>query len=150
MRVVCRHGHIALFPSDRTDVLKFERIFKIDLFDVEDFYTFEGLSDLPRWSQIARPFGGLPATATFEGQNPWDVMRANDFVFSLTTETLVPRATVVTSAKIKQTLDCAFFPRPLIQPNALIAPGKWLIGYQGEIDLDFQRLYIYSQEVLSL
>lgn len=148
MKVVCRHGHFAFYPSLKEDVIRFQRLFKLPLYNVDDYYTFLGLSNIPRWSQVARPFGNIPALVTYEGRKPWDVMKANDFVYSLATGLLVPRGTIIGQAKVRQTLDCSIYDRPLLQPGLMFQPGVFIIGYQAMIDLEFQKLYIYSQETL--
>lgn len=156
MKVVCRYGHVALYPSTKGDVVRFQNLFKVQLYRVDDYFTFLGLTTLsltagivglPRWSQIGRLFGNLPALVTFEGREPWDVMKANDFVYSFVTKLLVPRASIVGTITLSQTLDCASASSPLIQPGSLIpAQGTIIVGYSGFIDMDFQKLYIYSQE----
>lgn len=152
MRVVVRHGHFAFYPLKRSDALHFQRVFKLPLFAEDDYYTLEALVGLPRWSQIGALYGGLPAVVTYEGRKPWEVMRENGFVYSLAYETLVPRLTVTDSLAIPQSRDYAVAPKPLIQPGAILTqglfPGDRILGYQGDLDLDTQRLYIGSQETL--
>lgn len=148
MKIVCRHGHFALYPSGVREVQRFMRIFDLAIYAEEDYYTFEALQDLPRWSQLGLPYGDLVAIQTYEGRRAWEVMRENQFVFSLGLETLAPLATVTQSVTLGQTLDCTVAPSPLVQPGAFVTPGVRLTGYTGELDLQYQRLYIYSQETV--
>lgn len=148
MRVVCRHGHFAFYPKDRKEILRMKSTLKIELVAEDDYFTFPALVGLPRWSQVARPFGNLPAVVTYEGRHAWEVMRENDFVFSLAALVLVPRAAITEIVRLPQTQDCIVAPKPLIQPGSILPTGNVLTGYNGELDLDFQRLYIYSQETL--
>lgn len=149
MRVLVRHGHFAFYPTKREDALHFQRLFKLALVREGDFYTFEGLQGLPRWSQVGRLFGTLPATATYEGRGPWDVMAANDWVYSLGTGLLIPTATVSETVEITQSRDFAIAGKPLIQPGAVLTgDANVLLGYEGFLDLDRQRLYLGSLETL--
>ncbi len=150
MRVLVRHGHHAFYPRDRAEVRRFVKLFSLPLVGEEDYYTFEALAGLPRYSQVAVDYGGLPATTTYEGRNAWDVMRENGFVYSLEAGVLVPLAAVVQTIALKQTLDAAVAPKPFVQAGAFLDDGAGtLVGYGGELDLDFQRLYIYERELLN-
>lgn len=148
MKVLCRNGHFAFYPKDRKEVLRFQTLFDLELVAEDDYYTFESLAGLPRWSQTLVPFGNLPAVATYEGRHPHEVMRANEFVYSLATSLLVPRSTISETVRLSQTQECSIAPKPLIQPGAILTTGNVLLGYVGELDLQFQRLYIYSQGTL--
>ncbi len=94
MRVVCRHGHFAFYPSRVEDVQRFWVYFKMPLVAERDYWTFPATAGLPDYSLAGLPYGLVPATAHFAGEGPWAVMRANGLVTSLTTFTLVPAATV--------------------------------------------------------
>jgi hypothetical protein len=148
MRVLCRSGHFAFYPFRRDEVIRFQRVFKLALFAEGDYFTFKGLLDLPRWSQTGQLYGTLPAVATYEGRHAYEVMRENEFVYSLATGFLIPSTTVSQIVSLPQTLDCAIAPKPLIQPGAILSSGETLIGYEGDIDLSLQRLYVYAQETL--
>ncbi len=150
MRVLVRHGHHAFYPRDRAEVIRFVNLFKLPLVGEADYFTFAALADLPRWSQVGVDYGGLPATVTYEGRNAWEVMAENGFVYSLELSVLVPLAAIVGSVNLKQTLDAAIAPRPFVQAGAVLDDGAGtLVGYSGELDLDFQRLYIYERELLN-
>ncbi len=96
MRIVCRHGHYAFYPFTSTELSRFCSKYDLVLEPEEDYYTFPELIDADRYSLAAKPWlGSLPATKTFEGRHAWDVMRANDFVFSLTTKLVVPKLSIV-------------------------------------------------------
>lgn len=152
MRVVCRSGHFAFYPEARDDVMRFKRLTGVNLYGVEDYFTFLALKDLPRWSQTGRLFGNLPALLTYEGREPWDVMSENDFVHSLATGLLVPRTTIVETLTLPQTNNYAIAPWILVQPGTFFTVGvlevNVLTGYQGHIDLSTQRLYLYDLETL--
>lgn len=144
MRVLCRHGHFAFYPQGDDEVRRFIRLFGADLESEADYFTFTALKDLPRWSQIARPFGALPATATFEGRHASDVMRENGFVYSLTLGVLVPYASVTVSVALPQARDYIVAAKPLLQPGAIMADGDRLLDYEGVLNMGTQRLYLSS------
>ncbi len=146
MRVVCRYGHFAFYPAAVGEVQRFMRIFDLPIYPENDYFTFEPLLALPRWSQTGLPFGGLPAITTYEARNTWEVMEQNEFVFSLGLETLVPVSTIVQAVSLSQTQDTLVAPAVLVQPGAFIEVGVRLTSYHGEIDLQYQRLYIYARE----
>lgn len=148
MRVVVRHGHFAFYPQERRDALRFQRVFGLKLVTENDYFTFEGLKDLPRWSQTARPYGNLIALQTFEGRHASEVMAKNGFVFSLSTKLLVPYQAVTQILKLPQGNDYVVAPKVLVQPGSVLTTGNVLLGYTGIIDLDYQKLYIDSQETL--
>lgn len=146
MIVSVSHGFFKFFPTDATQVAQFERIFGIKLFKERDYFTFEELLDLPRWSIAGAMYGNLPAVATFEGREPSDVLRANQFVYSVSTKLLVPALTVISTATLNKTLDYIVSPRVFLQPGVRIQTGQRVLGYHGAIDLRYQRLYIDKLE----
>ncbi len=159
MRVVVRHGHFAFYPRDRSEVLHFRRKFTNlpfnQLFAQDDYFTFIGLLNLPTWSQIGKPYGllGAPALLNYAGSHPYQVMRANRFVYSMLTATIVPSLTFAGSAvNLQQCRDQVLSPKAFLQPGCLFAvdsmPRGVLTGYTGEIDLDLGRLAIDSIEAI--
>lgn len=152
MRVLVRHGHFAFYPQNNSEVWHFRRLFKLELFPEQDYYTFQGLLGLPRWSQLGRLYGPLPAIKNYEGRNASEVMRENGLVYSLATGLIIPFAGVTTTVALPQSRDYAIAPKPLIQPGSIltntVTPGNRILGYEGHLDLEFQRLYISSMETL--
>lgn len=145
MIVVVRHGHFALYPQTDAEVWRFIRLFKIDLEPEADYFTLPGLVGLPRWSIAGGTYGTLPAIATHEGRHASDVMRANGFVYSLAADLLVPYATITASVDLPETQNAWRAPTPLVQPGALLKDGSRLMSYRGALNMDTQRLYIYSR-----
>lgn len=142
MKVVCRHGHFAFYPEAPDDIGRFETLFKMVLKAERDYYTFEALAGLPRWSQILKTYGNLPAIKTFEGEHPWEVMKANRFVYSLTLELLVPLATAVGRANIFRSQFYDFCAASLIQPGSIVT------GYKPGIILDYQGTIDFAGKIL--
>lgn len=147
MIVHCRHGFFEYYPQRKTDRKLFERLLRVELVSERDYFTFEGLEGLDRYSLQGSLYKNLPALATFEGHDAAEVMRENGFVYHLQTGLLVPYQVVLSTLTIKQTQDCAIAPSCFVQPGAILQNGQRLLSYEGEIDLDTQRLYIYSMEL---
>ncbi len=146
MIVHCRHGFFEYYPQARTDLKRFERLQGIKLVSEKDYFTFEGLVGLDRFSLQGSIYKNLPALVTFEGPDAAEVMRENGFVFHLATELMIPKVLVLSTVTIPVTQDCSIAPSCFVQPGCILQNGRRLISYEGEIDLDTQRLYIYSME----
>lgn len=95
MRIVCRHGHYAFYPYTSAELARFCTKYDAELFPEEDYYTFEELLGAPRYSLAALTWVNLPAVKTYEGRHAWDVMRENNFLFSLQTKLIVPKTSII-------------------------------------------------------
>ncbi len=153
MRVVVRHGHFAFYPRDREEVLKFRRRFGFMLFAEDDYFTFISLVNLPKYSLIGIPYGllGTPALITYAGSHPYEVMRANRFVYSMKTLTIVPVLTFAPFAiNLRQSGDFLISPRSFVQPGCLFSvdniPRGILTGYTGELDIGEEKLTLSAVE----
>lgn len=146
MRLQCRHGFFEFYPQKSTDLKRFERIQNAKLVSFKNFFTFYYLSSLPRHSLKGSPFGNLLATQTYEGRDASEVMRENDFVFHLASGLLIFKDLVQSITTLPPTQDCAIAKSCWLQPGSVLQNGKRIISYEGEIDLDTQRLYVYSME----
>ncbi len=131
MRILCRHGHIALFPRTASDVARFSNFFGVTLKRERDYYTFAGLYGAEDYSLLGRPFLNLPAITTYAGL-PWEVMRENDFVYNIELGIIVPKLTIVGVVELPLV---GFFYRSggsLIQPGARTLLGRQILSYSGE------------------
>lgn len=142
MRLVVRSGHFAFYPRTATDVARFCNYYGATLVSVEDYFTFPALEDLKRYSIFGKPYGLLPATKTFEGQNPWDVMKANGFVYSLGVETLVSKESitvVVNPTLMNFYMDLS---TALVQPGSRDTTGQQILSYAAEFVLGMHQLKV--------
>lgn len=139
MRVLCRHGHFAFYPRNAGEVARFTQYFGIQLESVEDFYTFPLLVDAPKFSLVGLPYLAVPALETFEGE-PWEVMRANGFVYDVKKETLVRKETVL--IQIAPPLLSFYYlaQTPLIQPGSRNSIGRQVLSFDGEYSVDILQL----------
>jgi hypothetical protein len=145
MRVLCRHGHYALYPRRASDAARYCQFFDTELERVEDFYTFPELVAAEHFSIAGREYLGLQATVTFEGR-PWDVMRENGFVFDVSNRKLVLLGSV--SLRVELPLSNHFYiAPPLVQPGSRDRSGRRILSYDGEYaDGEFTRLYVRELE----
>lgn len=146
MKVICRHGFLSYYPRADTDLRRFQRIMDVTLVAENDYFTFEGLIGLPRYSLIGALFGTIPALATFEGRNAAEVMEENGFVYMLSTDLVVPKELVLSTMNLNLSQDYAVAASAFIQPGCFLQNGMRLLSYEGQIDLDTQRLKLYSWE----
>lgn len=144
MKVLCRHGHFAFFPRDESDISRFANYYNLTLVSENDYYTFPTLKGAPRYSLRLLPWVGLPATVTYEGQNPWDVMRENRFVFSLAFRTVVPVTSVITLIELPRSANYFLASTALIQPGSRLKTGQQILSYDGEYLPDSFKLKIRS------
>ncbi len=142
MRVLCRHGHFAFYPDNAEDVARYCRFFDIELVRSGDFYTFEALADLPRYSLQVKPFGGLPAITTYEGRGPWEVMRENGFVYNVLLERLVPKLTIIGVLQAPRSDSYFISPTPLFQPGVRDSSGQQILSYDAEFIPETSKLKI--------
>lgn len=143
MRILCRHGHFAFYPKDAREVSQFAALFDVDLVRVGDFYTFAFLEDVPDFSIQGKTLKGLPATKTFAG-HPWEVMRENNFVYSLALNALVLKSLVVTPIFLQLTDDFWISDVPIIQPGSRIATGQQILSYDAEYIPEASQLRVYE------
>ncbi len=141
MRVLCRHGHFAFYPKRPGDVARFMEFFEVDLVRDGDFYTFPLLQDAPKYSLAVKPYLGIPATTTFEG-DPWAVMRENGFVYHIASGLLVPKQAVF--IPINPILTGYYFlaESPLIQPGSQNAAGQKILSYDAEYMQEVNQLRV--------
>lgn len=148
MIVRCRHGFFEYYPQAATDLKRFERVQRVTLVDsLKGYFTFEGLLDLDRHSLQGSLYKNLPALVTYEGRDASEVFRENGFVYHLGTELLIPKELVLSTLTLPLTQDCMIAPSCFVQPGAILQNGSRLVGYEGVIDFDVQRLYIHSTEL---
>lgn len=142
MKVICRHGHFAFYPTRAEEVAQFCRYFELELTLNGDYWTFDNLAELPRYSLAGKVFGNLPALETYEGRHAWDVMRENNFVYSLSTGLLLPKASVTFLITPLHNGDSWVSQTPLIQPGSRDATGMQVLSYDGYFSRNFEQLSV--------
>lgn len=143
MRILCRHGHFAFYPKNENEIYRFENLFDEEIVRVDDFYTFDFLSEAPDYSLIGKNYLGLPAVAGFEG-NPWDVMEANGFVYNVALGLVVPKTTILTVVSIDISESFYTTENPFIQPGSLNVDGSRILSYDANYSVDTSQLRIFE------
>ena len=144
MKVVCRHGHFAFYPSRIEDVARFSRYFDLQLFPENDYYTFEFLLNAPRTSLKTYSWLGLPASVNFEGRNPWEVMKQNNFVYHLEFKQIVLKNSILVTTELARSTFYYLTRTSLIQPGSRVSTGQQILSYEGDFDLDLKTLKVRS------
>jgi hypothetical protein len=142
MKIISRHGYLTFYPKKKDDLIRFARLYKTTFESENDFFTSFGLSLLPRYSIQGVDFGGLPAAVNFEGQHASEVLKANEYVPNIKTNFLVPLSVISSVISLSKTADYAIYNGVLIQPGSFLRTGERIVSYRGEIDLDWQKLYL--------
>lgn len=148
MRIICRHGHFAFYPEHAGDLSRFVSYYGIALArdPDEDFYTFPLLVGAPNYSLVGKAYLGLAAIATFGGRHSWDVLRANGFVYSLTSKGLVPKASIMINVNPPLVGYYYLGQSQLVQPGSLNVNGQRIISYDAELLQDYNELRISEFE----
>lgn len=141
MRVLVRHGHFAFYPGDAEDLARFCRTLNIILTAVDDYYTFPTLALAERFSIAARPYVNLPALTTCERRAPWDVMRANGFVYHMATGLLVPALAIIGVVDMPES-NYYYMQSSILQPGMRLFTGQQVLGYDAEYHVDTCQLRI--------
>jgi hypothetical protein len=147
MRLLCRHGHYAFYPEEAYEIQVFNSFYGSSLVRDGDFYTFSGQVGAPNYSLIGKTYKNIPAVARYEG-NPWDVMKANGFVFNLVTGLFVPAASIVSVVSLAMTGQFFLTKNTLIQAGAFDARGLKILSYDAEFWIEQNQLRVieYSYE----
>lgn len=127
MRIDCLNGYFKITEAYAGDAARFSRLFSVKLVRVEDFITFEGLKDCPEYSVKGSSFLGATATATYAGK-PWEVFKANGFVYNFQTGLIIPAAQVVTRVALYQSLNY-YFTQGLLLPGSILFEGQKVSSY---------------------
>jgi hypothetical protein len=145
MRVICNHGHYSFYPRTASDLGRFVNFYGQELVRVGEFYTFPFLKDLEEFSLKGLPYKNLPALETFQGK-PWEVMRANGFVYSLSLKALIPKNSVLFVINPPQAGFYFTSETPLIQAGSLNSAGVPILSYDAEYQFDINKLRVRGFE----
>lgn len=145
MRVLCRHGYFCFYPKDETEVSRFGALFTQNLVRKDDFYTFPLLKLAPDYCLKGKPFLGVTASLTFEG-NPWEIMRENGFVYDFVAQAVKLKSAVTQSVSIEFVDDYWTAESPLVMPGGIDDVGQKVLSYDAELSLDTSQLRIFGVE----
>lgn len=141
MRVLCRHGHFAFYPRTTAELSNFISYYGTPLTRVSDYYTFDAVAAAKDYSLEGHSYLNLTASATFEG-NPWDVFKANNFVYDLTTNLLVLKTAIKLKVSLPLSGKYYLSPNPILPPGSVFSGGDKIMSYDGEYEEGFHQLKI--------
>lgn len=142
MLINCRHGFFYIYEEKAGQVSAFSSLFGLPILPKNDFYTFQPLLGVQKYSLIGKNILNLPAVKTFEGTEG-EVFEANSFVYDFTTGLLKNINSVTTIVRIKQA-GTYFVSNGLILPGSVTADGGRVKDYSARYSRDTQRFY-YSE-----
>ena len=145
MRVLCRSGYYSFYPRNERDISRVCSFYKIELVLNNDHYTFESLKDLETYSIRGNLYSNALATKTVSGQ-PWEVMKANDLVYSIFLDKLVPKLSITLVAEIKEGNFYYISNSGLLQSGSFNSLGKKITSFDAEYYFDIHKLRIMSIE----
>lgn len=145
MRVICEHGYYKFYPRNEIEVSKLCQFYGVELFRKDDYYTFEALLDLPSFSLKGHDFGNLIALENFEGA-PWEVMRANGFVYSLSAKALVLASSITLAFESVLSEFFSIVDTPLIQSGAVTSLGSRVLSFDAEFSFSDLSLKVLGVE----
>jgi len=132
MKINCRHGYFIVHETEPGEVGRFSSVYDVELAAFQDFYTFPFLIDAGNYSLESNQYLNLAAVETYEG-DPWEVLRANGFVYDLGLDLLIP-VTSITAVITLQESDFYYVSSGLIQPGSLLKSGQRLVDYTAWFD----------------
>lgn len=127
MRLDCKHGFFIFQETKAGQISDYMSLSGATLVEKDNYYTFEALKDAPKYSLTGKPYLGIPAVATFEG-NPWEVFEENEFVYDFTTGLVRPLISIVQRVSIAVAGN-KFISNGLILPGSFTDAGKRITGY---------------------
>ena len=142
MKARCLHGFFIFEEVKSGQVSDFVSYSGLSIVPRGPYFTFEALQMAPSYSIEGKPYLGIPATKTFEGE-PWEVMEANGLVFDFLTNTLRPLLSVTQLVSIK-TVGHRFVSNGLILPGSLTDEGKRVKDYAAHYSKESLR-WLYSE-----
>lgn len=137
----CVHGFFIIEESSPGDVARFMTLFSgIEIVSAGKYFTFSPLLEAFNYSIKGNPYCGVTATATFAGE-PWEVMRANGFIYNFNTGKVVPIASVVDRLQINQGSKY-YWTEGLPLPGSLNDTGLQLTDYAAWFQFDGNKFKI--------
>jgi hypothetical protein len=118
---------------------------KFRVFNPENFklnFTFDFLKTAKRYSILGADYLGLPAVDTYAGE-PWEVMRANSFVYNINTDEVVAISSITQRVEVARS-ENYFVSSGLILPGALTDDGSRVKDYSAWYLFD-RQIFRYSE-----
>jgi len=138
MKIICENGFYKFYPLNLADIRRFFEKYGTRLVECEDFYTFEALEALPKFSITGQAYAGLIATKTCAGSRE-EVMAKNLFTYNQSTKSVGPTSLI--NGKMDYSYSNYFVMSNL--PQAFFYDNFGIItGFYGWVNLDFMKFNI--------
>lgn len=134
MKIDCLNGFFIITEDRVGQVSDFMKWSGLSIVKWGDFYTFEGLEEVPEYTISGAPFLNLVATKTYQGK-PWELFEQNLVVFNFSTGLLMPIASILQSVKLS-TAGNKYISNGLIIPGSILPNGKKVKSYSGYFSRD--------------
>jgi len=134
MKIDCLNGFFIITESKVGQVSDFMKWSGLTIVKYGEFYTFEGLENVPEYTISGTPFLNLVATKTYQGK-PWELFEENNVVFNFLTGLLTPIALIVQPVKLSVSGN-KYISNGLIIPGSLLPNGKKIKSYSGYFSRD--------------
>jgi hypothetical protein len=128
MKIESRHGYFIFEEETAGEIGRFSSVYGLELVSVEDYFTFDDLSEADEYSLIGKPFLDFPAIARFEGA-PWEIMRANAVIYDIELGILKPVVSVISQISLQQS-DFYYVSNSLIQPGSILNSGQRIVDFK--------------------
>lgn len=142
MEIKCLHGFFKFTEHAEGEISQFASLFDLDLVLQDDYFTFDSLSEAPRYSIAGSTYLGAPATETFEG-DPWQVMKQNELVYDFLNDVVVPIATIIQSVTL-DLIDYYYLSNGLMLPGSVTDDGFRVTDYSAWYSFD-EATFKYSE-----
>ena len=140
MKILCEKGYYKFYPDNIVELRRFIEKYGVALIQCEDYFTFEPLASLPKFSIAGQFYSGLNfATKTFSGKRE-EVMAANGYSYNQMTKslTLIP-------ALLPYKMDYSFSNYIVMSslPQAYFRENFGIItGFYGWVNVDIMKYNI--------
>lgn len=142
MKVKCNHGYFIFEETEVGQISDFSYITGKKIIARENYYTFEPLTRVDKYSLKAKPILNLPAIKTFEGE-PWEVLEANGFVYDFRTDIIVPIASIVLTTTLNL-VGNRYISQGLLLPGCFDQSGRKIKSFSGWYSRE-RGTWLYSE-----
>lgn len=137
MQVKCQHGFFKFFEQRVGEIAKFSSLTEFELVPENDYFTFDFISDAPKYALIGGEYLGAQVTKTFEGE-PWEIFEENKLVFDFSQDLVLPILSVVKSVELFAS-DNYYISNGLILPGSVTDDGQRVTDYSAYFYFDSMK-----------
>lgn len=146
MKIFCDHGFYSFIPEDMDDQAYFEAATGYKLARFNNRLTFAPLAALADISIKGQPYGGVAANVNYCGE-PWDIMRANGFVFDLAAQKLTDLAGITKKAELYPQVNGALIALEVLPQAGAVYDRKRLLSFSGVARFNNREFILRTYEL---